>query len=215
MWYKYGYNGPTKERKVTSVTYENPTLTEDFRTLVVLEVTNTTEQLCAVDKLGHICGLVRSITTSKEQEMCFFKLEEVSSQKVKHYRRSSAPSLVIKFDGKLYYGVIPFGLDLMAAKLLGSPHQCSLPGKECTRLSAAQDADGSCAKVRNLATFIEDYPWIKRGYETFNTKQDCFVVSSCTHYKACQQKPRQKSCSISAEAIALERKARWHRWSNK
>lgn len=215
MFYKYGYTGPTKKRTITSLSYENPTLTDDFRTLVALEVTTITEQTCAINKLGHLCGIVSSVLISKEQEMCFFKLEEVDSKEIKRYREGKTPSLIVKFDGKLYYGAIPFNLDLMATKLLGSSHLCSLPNHECKRLSAASDTDGGCAKVRNLATYIEKYPWIKRGYETFNTKQDCFVVSSCTHYNACTPKPRQKSYSISAEAIALERKARWHRWINK
>lgn len=77
MFYKYGYTGPTKKRTITSVSYENPTLTDDFRTLVALEVTTITEQTCAINKLGHLCGIVSSVLISKEQEMCFFKLEEV------------------------------------------------------------------------------------------------------------------------------------------
>ena len=42
---------------------------------------------------------------------------------------------------------------------------------------------GGCEKVRESSKGIEDFPWIKRGYETLNTDRKFFVVCKCNHYE--------------------------------
>ena len=67
------------------------------------------------------------------------------------------------------------------AKCLGT-HKCGKVREECKRLLALPDEKGGCEKVRNHSSFLERYPWIKEGYETFNTRKDIFVVKKCEHY---------------------------------
>lgn len=113
-----------------------------------------------------------------------FPLIEVSSEALADYRKKGIPSFVLKTDGKLYYSAIPDNISFVSSTILGA-HQCAIAGKECRRLSAASDEDGGCEKVRNYSKYIERYSWITTGYETFNTKQDSFVVAKCLNYKKC------------------------------
>ena len=53
-------------------------------------------------------------------------------------------------------------------------------GENETRIKLHNDV---CEKVWNLARYIEKYPWITKGYETFNTSVDTFFVAECLHYE--------------------------------
>lgn len=125
-----------------------------------------------------------------------FTLKEVSDEELKAYRNSGTPGFVLKMDEKMYYARIPVNLNLVTANLLGS-HMCAHSKTVCKRLSALSDEEGGCAKVRECSCCIERYDWITRGYETFGTKKDVFVVISCNHF--------EKSPSRAAVS-ALERK---------
>lgn len=118
-------------------------------------------------------------------------LVEVTSEELAGYRNSGISSFVLKVDGKLYYSEIPANLNFGDTTILGA-HKCAVIGHECHRLSAASDDQGGCAKIRNDSSFIEKYPWITTGYETFNTKHDSFVVVNCLHY---EKYPRRKKLS--------------------
>lgn len=111
-----------------------------------------------------------------------FDFVEVIPEELEVYRRSGIPSFVLKEDGKLYYTSIPDSIHFFSSNLIGE-HRCATQGKECKRFSVLSDEMGGCAKVRNLSKRIWIYPWIVTGYETFNTKYDCFVVVKCLHYE--------------------------------
>ncbi len=121
---------------------------------------------------------------SESVETLTFDLVEVTPKELAIYRKKGIPSFVLKVDANLYYGIIPAGLSFVGCDILG-PHRCAAIGQECNRLSPASDEEGGCAKVRNHAKYIERYPWITSGYETFNTKHDFFVVAKCLHYEKC------------------------------
>lgn len=123
-------------------------------------------------------------------EKIFLPFVKVTVNQLSKYRKKGTPSLVLKSDGDFLYTGIPADLSLVAFTLIGE-HKCAAPGQGCCHLSAASDEEGGCAKVRNRATYIERYPWIVSGYETFNTKHDVFVVLDCRHFEACKPfKPR-------------------------
>lgn len=112
------------------------------------------------------------------EHMCL-EFVEVTPKELAYYRRKKIPSFVLKAGDKLYYTTIPKNITFLGTDILGS-HMC---GQQCCHLSPVSDEEGGCAKVRNYATFIEKYPWIKKGYETFGTRVDSFVVVECSHYK--------------------------------
>lgn len=121
-----------------------------------------------------------------------FELVEVTAEEVSIHRQNGVPGFVLKDNGKLFFTQIPETMTFLSSNLL-CPHKCAVAGKECRRLSAASDADGGCEKVRNHATYIERYPWITRGFESFNTKLDSFVVSTCEHYEKCPPRTNKHS----------------------
>ena len=107
-----------------------------------------------------------------------FKLTEVNLSELKKFRDGYDPCFVLKKDERYYVTYVPFGINLMPYKLISS-HKCAI----CSHLSAASDENGGCSKVRALSIGIEDFPYIKYGYETFNTKVDLFVVIKCDNFK--------------------------------
>ena len=110
------------------------------------------------------------------------KMQEVTEGQITEYRQSDIPILLMKKDGKLLLTEIPTDVNIFTlAKCLGT-HKCGKVREECKRLLALPDEKGGCEKVRNHSSFLERYPWIKEGYETFNTRKDIFVVKKCEHY---------------------------------
>lgn len=157
---------------------------EGVETLIAEKITTTYE---VVRKIEHINNRKELVEVSKlkldeKVQRLTFPLTEVSARAVDGYRREGVPSFVLKKDDKLYYTEIPEDISIENSKLLGV-HRCAFAGHECQRLSAAKDEKGGCKKVRDRVKRIERYPWIKVGYETFNTKYDCFIVIECSHYE--------------------------------
>lgn len=122
-------------------------------------------------------------------ETLSFELREVSPEELSKFRKDGVPSFVLKRDRILYHATILPNLNLTGSNFMGA-HKCAAAGNECSRLSAASDEDGGCAKVRNRSRYIERYPWIISGYETFNVNTEAFVVVQCLHYKECPPRKR-------------------------
>lgn len=118
-----------------------------------------------------------------------FKLEEVTADQITQLRHTNVPSFVLKENDKYYYTKIPYHLTFYSSSILGI-HKCSFSDRGCTHLSPASDENGGCAKVRNHSIGIELYPWIKSGYESFNTKIAAFIVTSCNHYENFSEKKK-------------------------
>lgn len=121
-----------------------------------------------------------------------FRFQDVSVQELEELRKSETAGLVLKIDGRLYYAEISKDVNLSSANYFGN-HMCSFNNVTCKRLSAATDEEGGCAKVRDFSCGIERYDWITRGYETFGTTHDVFVVAQCNHFEKC---PPRKSVSV-------------------
>ena len=123
-----------------------------------------------------------------------FFLKEISIQELKSLRKTKIPSFVLKenIGGVEHYwhAKVPYNLNFTSSNLIGT-HQCSPSNTCCARLSAASDEAGGCSKVRHMARFIELYPWIPFGYETFNTKNNTFMVAKCEHFIPYDNKYRE------------------------
>ena len=136
-----------------------------------------------------------------KKEKCF-TLRKTNPDELYLIREEPTPIFILKDMDDLYVTEIPNNLGFTSSTLLGT-HKCAA-GSTCARLSAASDEDGGCAKVRNKARWIELYPWILLGYETFNTKQDTFQVSECEHYKANSNKKKSDSDNVAELSNSLK-----------
>ena len=128
---------------------------------------------------------------SERYEDLIYPLAKCTSDDLLFMRKNEIPYFVLKINGDLYFSEIPEDLCLTNSKIIG-PHLCGLYNHECKRLSASSDEEGGCAKVRNSSRFIEKYPWITDGFETFGTTCDCFKVAKCLHYKASPSSKKRK-----------------------
>ena len=167
--------------------------------LIVKKITSTYNVRYEIDlETKEEIEVVGRKPIKTEVDLKQFDLAEVTVRELHNYRKKGIPSFVFKIGEKFYFAVIPDNLSLVSSHLLGE-HRCSAVGDECKRLSAACDELGGCAKVRDHAHCIERYPWITVGYETFNTRHDCFVVQECLHYEKC---PPRKKFSINELKVA-------------
>ncbi len=116
-------------------------------------------------------------------------LKEITEDELSALRKSIIPSFVLKEYDKFFYAEVPASLNFYTSNLLGF-HKCAQVGTMCMHMSPAPDELGGCAKVRAKSTTIENYPWIRVGYETFNTAHDVFCVCRCQHYIGVRDKPR-------------------------
>lgn len=121
----------------------------------------------------------KELVSSSTELVATHQLTEVSKKALKKMRTIPSPFFIYKEGEKLYVCPVPceltFQTDFMGA------HMCALHGC-CKRLSPLPDEEGGCAKVRNQATGIENYPWITRGFETCNTGNDVLKVLDCDHF---------------------------------
>lgn len=183
----------SKTTKEVSTTFKNIVL-EGVETLRAQKVKTT----FVITRKLHPATNKPTMIVSKKQiaeevEPLIFPLTEVTSEELDNYRKHKISSFVLKVDGKLYYTAIPEELSFVSSNILGV-HQCAVTGNSCNRLSPASDEEGGCEKVRNFSNYIERYPWITTGYETFHTNHDSFVVVNCLHFEKC---PPRKPHSIS------------------
>lgn len=173
---------------------------EGVKTLRAERFTTKFNVIKEVHPLSHLPykTVLKEIIDEKVEPLSF-DLTEVTPEELNDYRNKGIPSFVLKFDGKLYHCSIPDNINLVSSHLLGS-HKCAA---ECHRLSAATDEEGGCEKVRNRSNNIEKYPWITRGYETFNTAHNCFVVAACEHYEKCPPRKRRSTSEINDARLTL------------
>lgn len=156
-----------------------------------------------------------------------YKLSEITLNDLYEYRRSRKPGFVLKYQNHYFFTPIPKHSRLMSQtfKLEGfnistATHLC---GKNCRRLSAAQDCDGGCAKIRDM-TFdslfkfenlslekalqesgrIEKYDFISVGFEAFNAAHNCLFVVSCNRYIHKKVFPSQMSKILPNTVDVLE-----------
>lgn len=163
-------------------------------------ITFTYNVIVEMSPEGKPLRLVSKKQINEKAEALDFNLKEVTPEEIANFRKNGVPSFILKLDGKLFHTVIPRGINLMPAKFLGS-HQCSHAGTVCNRLSASPDT--GCEKVRMGSSYLELYPWITKGYETFNALHDCFVVINCSHYEDCPPRKHLNADRIDSAKLSL------------
>lgn len=171
----------------TETTIRNFILDSEEKMLTCEKVTSTYELAVCQEPDEH----ARRIVKEDILPLKFF-LEEVTVEEILQYRKDKVPCLVLKDDNRYYLTVIPKNLTLISPSNKLGTHLC----KTCEHLSAASDADGGCAKVRAMSNYIQNYPWIKRGIETFNTKLNCFMVFECEKYEDFKKQPSYTALEI-------------------
>ncbi len=198
---------PKAEKKFKTTTEVTKTtkniVLEGVETLRAEIFTTTFEVISELHpKTNQPFKVVSKKQIDEKVEPLSFPLIEVSPEALADYRKKGVSSFVLKVDGKLYYSAIPDNISFMSSAILGA-HQCAVAGHECHRLSAASDEEGGCEKVRNRSNYIERYPWITTGYETFNTKHDSFIVVNCLHYEKCPPRKYRTTAKINEARLSL------------
>ena len=192
---------PVKVNKETNILFKNIVL-EGVETLKALKITINSEVKRKFNPKTDQFNIVYKKLINEIVEPMEFNLVEVTPEQLKVYRKSGIPSFVLKVNGKFYYAEITTDINFVSANILGA-HRCAIVGYECSRLCAASDEKGGCAKVRNYSRYIEKYPWIEKGYETFNTKQDAMVVVKCLRYKKCEPRKKRSTEEVNNAKLAI------------
>lgn len=114
----------------------------------------------------------------KKIEILNFTLLPISAKEIKLLRKDTSKAyLILKKGNSLYFTEIPEKMRLFSQSLY--VHKCN----NCSRLSAAPDCEGGCAKVRNLARYIENYDFITNGIETINLLDTSLIVNECSNFE--------------------------------
>lgn len=124
----------------------------------------------------------KKIIKTDETILKEFPLKVVSVDELAKLRSSGKPGFLLKENEIYYYAKINPDIHIISYEIM-TPHLCGRSGHECHRLAALSDAKGGCAKVRDKYKYIENYSFITKGFETFNTDHNSFVVFECSHYK--------------------------------
>lgn len=190
-----------KQLEESVITYRNIRMVER-KEISAEEVTNNTVVLYKKDtQMGK--KFVERKKLDEQVEAKTFPLREVSLEELAELRKTKVPSFVLKEDGRYYYAEISPYMTFISSSFLGE-HKCAAAGKVCNRLSAAQDEQGGCAKVRARSTDIEKYPFITKGYETFGTEgRDTFVVLECQHHEKTPARPHRTLDEINKMKLGL------------
>ena len=177
---------PTSAKQYQETTVEQIFLS-GVKTLSAQKVTTTYKVEKVINPEDNKPIVTRKLVEKISTPMSF-DLVEVTVEELLDYRTNHVPCFVLKSNEKYYVTVIPTDISFVSCSSLGE-HLC----KDCNRLSAADDMDGGCAKVRNFSKCIEMYPWITDGIETFNTKHDAFIVFKCKHFRKDKQSSKKPS----------------------
>jgi len=138
----------------------------------------------------------RVVTKSDSVNEEIYTLAKIAREDLKQKRKNGKAGLIFKINNDLYFTEIPATLHVFTFTC--GRHHCA----DCAHLSALQDEDGGCRKVRDSKKCIENYDFIPFGYETYNTCFDVFVVLACTRFE--KIKPRTAVMSFS-EVNSLKR----------
>ena len=172
----------TPSKIAKSVTYSDISLNETS-SLIVKRTISTYRITRLTERFYHYSSYIKRDLLGSKSKILVFPLVPTNREELLKYRRLKIPSIILKKDGVLYYGRIPNNLTFPEVEFIGE-HLCAKPAHECTRLSAASNEYGGCAKVRNRSRGIEYYRWITDGFETFGTQKDAFIVINCQHYSS-------------------------------
>lgn len=149
--------------------------------LIVKQTVELTERVYFLDEKGKE-HFYHKKSVKRTNSIVEYPLMEISVTEVQNLRKSDKPIFLYKENNALYYTEMPARLH--SVELLAGSHQCASVNNDCVRLSAESDANGGCRKVRDRYLRIENYDFIKKGYQVINTTNNCLVVLECSNFKA-------------------------------
>jgi len=117
-------------------------------------------------------------TIIKDETKVAYKLKKIDKNKIETARKSNVPCVIVKEYDDYYFSIVDKKFKALGTNIIGE-HKCA----HCEHISAAEDCDGGCGKVRDIDAHIEDYDFIKYGLQTINTKTPAFVVSNCSNFE--------------------------------
>lgn len=193
-----------KQQPFTDVSVEKNTTVSIEKTVEFSNVFISANVLYA-DQITKLWETIRRKTKNTKQYPKIIRREEISSDtihltfplregnaiEISKLRGTNISILIVKIEQRLFYTPIPRHMTFLSINFFDDSiysnrfnvtsckHKCASQTAGCLRLSAANDENGGCEKIRNGSSGIEKYPWIRLGFETFNTVSDCFVVSVC------------------------------------
>ena len=148
-------------------------------------------------KFENYCLIITWREEKGKKTIKKYKLALTTAEKIFEYRKTGKAGFVFKEKDKLYFTPIPKNVN-MYLKPIDRNHLCRC---DCRRATAASDNSGGCAKVRDwfwdvcihrgysfesaavYSKKIETYDFIKLGYQTFGTIEDCLYVVECDNYE--------------------------------
>jgi len=173
----------TEEKTMRITSHQNIGL-DGTEFLTMDKVITTWRIVRELDSKGRPFRIISKEIVNTETTKLSFPLKEVTIGELYIARCGKIPGFVLKEGERYFYTKIPAKLNFVSLSI--GEHKC---GKECLHLSALSDEEGGCEKVRDIRNkMIEKYPFIVRGYETFNTKHDSFRVLECKNYQKCSSR---------------------------
>ena len=149
-------------------------------TLVIKKITERHAKMYKIDSDGKP-HFLQKMNLERITEKIDIPLKEISVKEIKALRKSTKCIFLYKNNGKYYYTEMPTRLHIWELDV--GEHQCASANNDCKRLSAKSDEEGGCKKVRDHKLELENFPFIKRGYQVFNTQDNCFVVLDCANHE--------------------------------
>ena len=120
-----------------------------------------------------------------EEHIDSYELREILKEKLNILRNRNIPIFILKENDRYYFAFVPYDFKLTGA--IKVEHRCAPRTSLCKRLSPKPDCEGGCRKVRTTKKRLEQFSWIKSGYETINTEFECFVVIKCEHQELIEE----------------------------
>lgn len=111
-----------------------------------------------------------------------YPLQIASERQLDELRKNGKPGFILKEtnskgDAIYKYAEITYNTRFLNSKI--GAHLCAASLTECEKLTPVL-----CSKVHDAEKKLELYPFITKGYESFNTSFDSFVVMQCSNYCA-------------------------------
>ena len=171
---------PTQNPILEETSRRTSTSKEDVLKNVVIQFGNGSYSISA--SLYHITynvvhavspkthGIKYKVSKTQKEEVFVgdvtYVLEEVTIEELQGPWDNKIPSLVIKANGRFYHTQVTRHLTLNKRKM-PRKHLCGA-------------CNTYCQKVLDASKHIENYPFIKMGYEIFGTDKNVLVVYSCS-----------------------------------
>ncbi len=159
------------------------------QSLVYKKLTATQKVTFFRDKNGKRKIISREFLDKHYEILDAYPLSEVPKESIKSLRNSGVPGFILKSAGKYYYASVSRNINFIAQKLIESGHKCAM---SCKHLSPIPVAMGGCPKISQDDKHIEDFDFIRFGYEAFNCRKEfnALFVAKCDTYEKSEARPK-------------------------